>query len=152
MCPLNGATALATLNLRMLTWVLTICTLVLLAWGSFVASIIFAYTTEGYGALGAFIYWEGTMVVILVLGMLALWTAQRFWESLGYLLASPVVNFLWIVAQFGMARLAPWLVIPLPLLLNGAYAYLAWRLLLRKQPIREEPLSDLEPRRVPLQP
>jgi hypothetical protein len=129
---LNGAGALATLNPRMLTWVLSICTLVLLAWGSSVVSIVLAHTAGGYGALWAVIYWEGTILVVLALGMLALWSAGRFWVSLGYLVASPVVNFLWVVAQLGMARLAPWLVIPLALLLNGAYIYLAWRFLLAR--------------------
>jgi hypothetical protein len=64
----NATAALAAVNLRVLTWILTVCTLALLAWATFVVSVLFALSGGGYVAFFAFFYRQGAIVVVLAGG------------------------------------------------------------------------------------
>lgn len=125
----TGLAFLAAINVRIVTWVLSIAMLLTLGLGSFFTSVYLAYQAP----LGGYLAWYFTTFPVAVLGMLALITTGRVLEAIGYLVVSVVVNWFYFGAQLGLSTLAPVLVIPPALALNGAYIYLAWRLLLSPQ-------------------
>jgi hypothetical protein len=112
-----------------LKWIFTLVALLILGLGTLYSGLLIA-TWEWIAPVLGYYIWLGTMVIVAALGTLAFICAGRFLQSVIYLVASLIVNYLYVLAQFGFASLEPLLMIPPALLLNGAYLYGAWRLIL----------------------
>jgi hypothetical protein len=121
------------------TWTFTLATLLILAIGTLYSGVLIA-SWYYLGPVIGFYIWLITMGLVAALGTLAFICGGRFLMSVVYIIASLVVNFCYLFAQFGLASLAPVLMIPPAVLLNGAHAYVLWRFVL-SPPMGEGPVD-----------